>query len=80
MSDKLTTRNLSLINPIQNKKFLGNAKIRYRQKDQECQVEILSNNIKINFIKPQRAITPGQSVVIYQNEVCLGGGEIENIF
>jgi len=80
MSNKLTTRNLSLINPIQNKKFLGNAKIRYRQKDQECQVEILSNNIKINFTKPQRAITPGQSVVIYQNEVCLGGGEIENIF
>ncbi|HIC27128.1 MAG TPA: tRNA 2-thiouridine(34) synthase MnmA [Gammaproteobacteria bacterium] len=79
MSSKLDTRNLELVNPIENKKFSGKAKIRYRQEDQDCQIEIMNNKLKIKFVQPQRAVTPGQSVVIYQDEVCLGGGEIQNI-
>ena len=79
MSNKLETRNLVLVNPIKSKKFLGKAKVRYRQEDQNCQIEIINNKLQINFTKPQRAVTPGQSVVIYKNEVCLGGGEIHNI-
>ena len=79
MSCKLDTRNLQLINPIKDKKFIGKAKVRYRQEDQECKIQIKKNTLKINFLKPQRAVTPGQSVVIYQDEICLGGGEIQNI-
>ena len=79
MSNELETRNLVLINPIKTKKFSGKAKVRYGQKDQDCKIEIMKNKLKIRFIKPQRAVTPGQSVVIYKNEVCLGGGEIQNI-
>ncbi len=55
------------------------AKIRYRQQDQECQVFRLDDQrLKVTFSVPQRAITPGQSIVFYSNEVCLGGGIIEH--
>jgi tRNA-specific 2-thiouridylase len=54
------------------------AKTRYRQADQPCRVEpIGSGRCKVIFDDPQRAITPGQSVVFYDGEVCLGGGIIE---
>ncbi|MDD5461690.1 MAG: tRNA 2-thiouridine(34) synthase MnmA [Methylococcales bacterium] len=54
-------------------------KTRYRQADQPCCLEPLDNNqCKAIFDHPQRAITPGQSVVFYENEVCLGGGIIES--
>jgi tRNA-specific 2-thiouridylase len=53
------------------------AKIRYRQSDQPCLVEHLDNGYQISFDSPQRAITPGQSAVLYVGETCLGGGVIE---
>lgn len=57
------------------------AKTRYRQADQACRVEPLgSDRCKVIFCSAQRAITPGQSVVFYQNEVCLGGGIIESTY
>lgn len=56
------------------------AKIRYRQPDQACLVERLqSGRLRVTFDAPQRAITPGQSTVLYEGEVCLGGGIIENV-
>ncbi len=55
------------------------AKTRYRQEDQPCRLEPLGGDrIKAIFFTPQRAITPGQSVVFYQGETCLGGGIIES--
>ena len=53
------------------------AKIRYRQKDQSCQVEIQEDKIFVIFDEPQRAVTPGQFIVFYEDEICLGGGEID---
>ena len=54
------------------------AKIRYRQSDQRCRMtKIDDTRYKVQFDEAQRAITPGQSVVFYHNEVCLGGGVIE---
>jgi tRNA-specific 2-thiouridylase len=58
--------------------FRCSAKIRYRQKDVECQVTINNNgDAHVLFDEPQRAVTPGQSVVFYDNEICLGGGIID---
>ncbi len=54
------------------------AKTRYRQPDQECLLQPLADGrVKVRFKQVQRAITPGQSVVFYAGEVCLGGGIIE---
>jgi tRNA-specific 2-thiouridylase len=54
------------------------AKIRYRQSDQACVLSSLSDGRwMVVFDAPQRAITPGQAVVFYQEAVCLGGAIIE---
>jgi tRNA-specific 2-thiouridylase len=54
------------------------AKIRYRQTDQKCRVEKAENgNIQVHFEKPQRAVTPGQYVVFYDADHCLGGAIID---
>ena len=54
------------------------AKIRYRQKDKTCKIEPASDNSAvIYFDEPVFAAAPGQSVVLYDGEVCLGGGIIE---
>lgn len=54
------------------------AKIRYRQADQQCTIEALENGqIRVQFIDPQRAVTPGQYAVFYEGDRCLGGAIIE---
>lgn len=60
--------------------FNCHAKVRYRQADQECCVEIVGAQLNIKFSTPQRAITPGQSVVLYKEDICLGGAVIERAF
>lgn len=53
------------------------ARIRYRQADQACTVRTLDETrIEVHFAQPQRAVTPGQALVLYQGDVCLGGGTI----
>lgn len=54
------------------------AKIRYRQADQMCRVEIDGDRCLVHFDEPQRAVTPGQSIVFYDGDVCLGGAIIQN--
>jgi tRNA-specific 2-thiouridylase len=53
------------------------AKIRYRQADQPCTLVRREEQYLVTFDSPQRAVTPGQSVVFYQGDRCLGGGVIE---
>jgi tRNA-specific 2-thiouridylase len=62
------------------KRFSCQAKFRYRQPDQGVQVEIAEDfTCRVWFDKPQRAVTPGQFVVFYDNEECLGGGPIDEV-
>jgi tRNA-specific 2-thiouridylase len=58
--------------------FQCKAKTRYRQADQNCVItEINIQQCVVEFETPQFAVTPGQSIVFYQQEICLGGGTIE---
>lgn len=52
------------------------AKIRYRQIAQNCILEARDDQVFVGFSSPQRAITPGQSIVFYRGDTCLGGGVI----
>jgi tRNA-specific 2-thiouridylase len=55
------------------------AKTRYRQPDQACEVTLLADDqLAVAFDAPQRAVTPGQSVVFYQGDTCLGGAVIQH--
>ncbi|XHS79664.1 tRNA 2-thiouridine(34) synthase MnmA [Burkholderiaceae bacterium UC74_6] len=52
------------------------AKTRYRQSDAACVFRGADGAFKLSFSEPQWAVTPGQSAVLYDGEVCLGGGVI----
>ncbi|MET0581098.1 MAG: aminomethyltransferase beta-barrel domain-containing protein, partial [Pseudoxanthomonas sp.] len=57
--------------------FECTAQTRYRQADEPCRVKVADDGtLQVSFPNPQRAVTPGQSVVLYQGEVCLGGAVI----
>ena len=54
------------------------AKTRYRQADAPCRIAGLEDDFaELSFEQPQWAVTPGQSAVLYQGEVCMGGGVIQ---
>jgi tRNA-uridine 2-sulfurtransferase len=54
------------------------ARTRYRQADARCTVQACNDrDLALRFDQPQRAVTPGQSVVLYDGEICLGGAIIE---
>jgi tRNA-specific 2-thiouridylase len=55
------------------------AKTRYRQADAPCTLsKVLESEVRVDFSSPQWAVTPGQSVVLYDGEICLGGGVINS--
>ena len=59
--------------------WVYSAKTRYRQSDSACEIDKISNNsCTVMFGQKQLAMTPGQSLVIYESNVCLGGGFIKN--
>ncbi|MBM3117735.1 tRNA 2-thiouridine(34) synthase MnmA [Jeongeupia naejangsanensis] len=53
------------------------AKTRYRQQDAACTLRHVDGGVELVFDEPQWATTPGQSMVLYQGDVCLGGGIIQ---
>ncbi|MFT6386796.1 MAG: tRNA-specific 2-thiouridylase [Cellvibrionaceae bacterium] len=65
-----------------NNSIRCNAKVRYRQADQCCKVKMTqvdgSATLDVEFDEPQRAITPGQSLVLYEGDRCLGGAVIQS--
>lgn len=79
-SDGIVATDLNWINPLKEETFTCTAKFRYRQKDSVVSVTLLGDNqAHIQFKERERAITPGQAVVFYDGEVCLGGGTIDKV-
>ena len=76
-TNTLTASSIHWINEKQDSAFRCHAKTRYRQPDQACQVDFNKDKLTVRFAEPQRAVTPGQSVVFYQGDECLGGAVIE---
>ncbi|WP_273125060.1 tRNA 2-thiouridine(34) synthase MnmA [Metabacillus sp. HB246100] len=80
-SDSITATNISWVSDAAVSKVTCTAKFRYRQADSEVTVEMLDDQTaKVTFKEPIRAVTPGQAVVFYDGEVCLGGGTIDEVF
>ncbi|MFP7230873.1 tRNA 2-thiouridine(34) synthase MnmA [Bacillus subtilis] len=81
-SDSIITDNVSWISKgAILDKFECTAKFRYRQQDNKVTVERLDDSkVKVTFGEPIRAVTPGQAVVFYQGEKCLGGGIINKVY
>jgi len=60
--------------------ILCKAKTRYQQDEQPCIISIINTHYtKIEFEQPQWAVTPGQSIVFYKGDVCIGGGIIQSV-
>ena len=78
-TDYLFAEEFNWISGCKNKEFECTAKFRYRQPDQSVKVFVDENDntkIKVVFKEKQKAITEGQYVVLYDGDICLGGGKI----
>ncbi len=77
-TSQLVAAGINWINGVPKAPFQCMAKTRYRQPDQQCWIRPTANGgCEVTFDLPQRAVTPGQSVVFYLDDLCLGGGTIE---
>ncbi|MFH1232747.1 MAG: aminomethyltransferase beta-barrel domain-containing protein, partial [Patescibacteria group bacterium] len=74
--DKLVAKNVNWLAGAAKMPLKCQAVIRYRHKPIKCLVTKNKNNYQVKFNQPQRAITPGQSVVFYKQNEILGGGII----
>ena len=79
LKDRLSAADLSWVNGRRpHTHWVYTAKTRYRQPDAPCELESVdAGACQIAFAEPQWAVTPGQSVVLYESRVCLGGGVIQ---
>ena len=76
---RLVATDLNWIGPTPSLPIDCKAKVRYRQADQGCRIERTNDDrLSVVFEEPQRAVTPGQYVVFYRDDQCLGGGVIES--
>jgi tRNA-specific 2-thiouridylase len=78
LSQRLTAGELSWVaGRPPHTHWVYTAKTRYRMPDAACEIERVDEaRCEVVFAAPQWAVTPGQSVVIYESRVCLGGGVI----
>ena len=72
----VTDINLLLVDEI-NEEMEVEVKTRYSSKVAKAKIKQEGNKIKVEFLEPQRAITPGQSAVFYIDDIVVGGGKIE---
>jgi tRNA-specific 2-thiouridylase len=80
-SDSCTVTDLNFITDTPQEGKHLTAKFRYRQTDLGVTIHFIDDKkIKLIFDKPYKAVTPGQAAVLYNGDICLGGGLIEHIY
>ncbi len=79
LKKEFLVKEVNFLKPIFKKKIEIKAKIRYNHKESKATVWVNKNKLKVIFQTPQFAITPGQSVVFYDQAKVLGGGIIEQV-
>jgi len=78
-STGLISKDFNNISGMADGEYKLSAKVRYRQEDQAVIANIKGSRIELQFIKPQRAVTCGQYAVLYDGDMCLGGGQIDDV-
>jgi tRNA-uridine 2-sulfurtransferase len=81
-SDSIIADNVGWVsNREKPAEFTCTAKFRYRQEDNKVTVQLMDDNkVRVIFDEPIRAVTPGQAVVFYNGDECLGGGTIDEVY
>lgn len=77
ISDSAVIENVNWIS--ENKPKKCTAKFRYRQPDNEVEIEFVNDEIIVKYPEGVKSVTPGQACVFYDNEECLGGGIIKEV-
>ena len=79
-SSRCKTEPFHFISPPEQSEFACTCRYRYRQPDQQVRVFVQEGGeVVIESREPQRAVTPGQYAVLYQGDVCLGGGVVSEL-
>ncbi len=76
----VTIQRVNLLSDLLTFPIQCHAKFRYRQADQEVVLDMIDDKLIATFPQGIRAVTPGQEAVFYLNHVCIGGGQIDEIF
>ena len=80
-NSKLSAINSTWISQTPDFPLFCTARIRHRQAPQKCKVSLTEGQkLLVEFERPQRAIAPQQSIVLYQEDICLGGAIIDDYF
>ena len=75
-AESLVAEDLYLAGPVPPEGLALAAKIRYRQSEQPCRIYLEGERLRVRFQTPQRAISPGQALVLYDGDTVFGGGTI----
>ena len=81
LSDRCTVKLLNFITDVPKEGQHINAKFRYRQQDNGVTIHFKGEDeIELIFDEPYKAVTPGQAAVLYDGDICLGGGLIDHTY
>ena len=77
-SKSLWAGEVNLLSPLPEEGMPAQAKIRYSQNRADCRAFLRGGKLLVQFETPQRAVTAGQAVVLYQGDTVFGGGTIQS--
>jgi len=79
-ADSCTLEDINYLGEAFDGEKVLNGKFRYRAEEHQITIKFVKNEIEVRFLELIRAVTPGQACVFYQDNICLGGGTIKEVF